>query len=69
MPGINGAGADGSGEIRGAGSGARLDRHDESGYRVYSPADDNAARIIAYLGPYVFWVTVGVLSSVIFLIA
>lgn len=34
-----------------------------------SPANDNAARVIAYLGPYLFWGTVGTISLGIFLLA
>lgn len=45
----------------------RIDRQNDQD--AYSRADDNTARAIAYLGPYVFWVTLGVLSSAIFLIA
>jgi len=36
---------------------------------VYSRADDTAARLVAYLSPYLFWGTVGVIVSGIFLLA
>ncbi len=47
----------------------RIERQEEGAPGAYSRSDDNTARAIAYLGPYVFWVTLGILSSAIFLIA
>lgn len=35
---------------------------------VYSRADDNAARVIVYFGPYLFWGAVGVITSGILLL-
>jgi hypothetical protein len=46
-----------------------MNGRDENATVVYSRADDNAARYIAYLGPYLFWGAVGVIASGIFLLA
>lgn len=73
VPEINGLGIDRPGIDRpgtqGTGRGAPPQHHDEAAYAPGSRVDDSAARFIAYLGPYLFWVTLGVLSSAIFLIA
>lgn len=36
---------------------------------VYSRANDNAARAIAYFGPYLFWGAMTVVTSAVFLLA
>lgn len=46
-----------------------MNGRDDNATVIYDPADDNAARVIAYLGPYLFWGTVGVISSGILLLA
>lgn len=35
---------------------------------TYSRANDNAARVVAYFGPYLFWCTVGLIASGILLL-
>ncbi len=44
-----------------------MNGHDDEAV-VYGRANDNAARIIAYFGPYLFWCTVGVIASAILLL-
>ncbi len=42
---------------------------DDNATVAYSRASDNAARVIAYLGPYLFWATVSMIGSGILLLA
>jgi len=44
-----------------------MNGHDEEAV-VFSRANDNAARLIAYFGPYLFWCAVGVIASGILLL-
>jgi len=44
-----------------------MNGHDEDAV-AYSRANDNAARVIAYFGPYLFWGAVGVIASAILLL-
>ncbi|MEQ8860671.1 MAG: hypothetical protein RIC56_18670 [Pseudomonadales bacterium] len=41
--------------------------NDEEGV-VYSRANENAARVVAYFGPYLFWGAVGLIGSGILLL-
>jgi len=43
-----------------------MNGHDEEAV-VFSRANDNAARVIAYFGPYLFWSAVSVIASAILL--
>jgi hypothetical protein len=45
-----------------------MNGHDDQSAMVYSRANDNAARVIAYLSPFLFWGTVGVITTGIFLL-
>lgn len=44
-----------------------MNGHDEEAV-VYSRVNDNAARVIAYFGPYLFWSAVGVIAAGILLL-
>lgn len=44
-------------------------REDDGGAVTYSRSNDNVARLIAYLGPYLFWGTLCVLTSGVMLFA
>jgi hypothetical protein len=41
---------------------------DDNHVAAYGRANDNAARLIAYLSPFLFWGTVGMLATGIFLL-
>lgn len=45
-----------------------MNAHDDNPVIADSRANDNAARMIAYLSPYLFWGTVGVIAVGIFLL-
>ena len=45
-----------------------MNGHDDNGAAAYSRANDNVARLIAYLSPYLFWGAVGVITAGIFLL-
>jgi hypothetical protein len=45
-----------------------MNGHDDNSAVVYSRANDNAARLIAYLSPYLFWGAVGAIVTGIFLL-
>lgn len=36
---------------------------------MYSPANETAARVVVYFGPYLFWGTVGLIGCGIVLLA
>lgn len=42
--------------------------HDDQGTVVYREADDQAARAIAYLGPYLFWGVLGAISVAVLML-
>jgi hypothetical protein len=43
--------------------------HREDGEAFYARANENAARAVAYFGPYLFWGTVGVIVGGIVMLA
>ena len=45
-----------------------MNGHYEQPAVAYSRTNDNAARVIAYLSPYLFWGTVGAIATGIFLL-
>lgn len=40
-----------------------MNGHDEGSTAAYSRSNDTAARVIAYLSPYLFWGTVGMIAT------
>ena len=40
-----------------------MNGHDEEHVLGYDRADDRAARVIAYFGPYLFWGALGVVTT------
>lgn len=46
-----------------------MNGHDDEATMSYSRANDNAARIIAYLSPYLVWGTIGAIASGILLLS
>jgi hypothetical protein len=44
-----------------------MNGHDQSYLRSNLRSNETAARVVAYLGPYLFWVTVGVITGGIWL--
>lgn len=45
-----------------------MNGHEENPAVAYSRANDNAARVIAYLSPYLFWGTVSMIAAGIFML-
>ncbi len=45
-----------------------MNGHDDNPALYHSRASDNAARVIAYLSPYLFWSAVSVITAGIFLL-
>lgn len=45
-----------------------MNGHEDIPAVAYSRANDNAARVVAYLSPYLFWGTVGMLATGIFML-
>jgi hypothetical protein len=45
-----------------------MNGHDDNSGLSFSPANDNAARVIAYLSPFLFWGAVGMITTGILLL-
>ena len=45
-----------------------MNGHEDNAAAAYSRSNDNVARMIAYLSPYLFWGTVSVITAGIFVL-
>lgn len=45
-----------------------MNRPEDPAGAFYDPADDHAARVIAFFGPYVFWSVVGIVAGVVLML-